>query len=482
MEKRIKGLYIITMLAILIFLGMQVFWLYGRYELSLKEQEDTIFNAISTTIEEYIDSSYLEKKDKKYYTQYTIHQEINREHRNFQAKITWLYKNKAIESFKMDSLESKAEQTDRISDFLNNSSIYKIETYNASNVPSEGEVWTSMKKVDVEFNNPLTTEIIESLLKQKDIMSESKLITTDSMVWRGSIDRHKSIIHPAATAYVPYSELEKKSAEIHFRIPTAEVLKEMWTTLAVVALLSLFLIICLILQISTVLKLSRLDKMRNSFITTMIHELKRPISTMKMCVSGLGNERMIADKEARKDLLAETRIALDNLSAYFSKLRDITFNDVEQIPLNIETINLRKLTDMVTTGISISSGKEIRLINDIDAEIEISADRTHLSNILINLLENSIKYSNDSVKIICSASKDENSIEISVKDNGLGISSSDQKHIFNRFYRGNATISDQPGIGLGLAYVKLLVEAHGGEITVESTEGVGTIFTIRLPQ
>lgn len=470
------------MLAILIFLGMQVYWLYGRYDISLKEQENTMFSTITTTIDEYINSVYQKNSNKRYMTQYTIHQVIDTTHHNFEAKITWLHREKAIESIKTKSLDSIVEGSRKISNYFDNSLIYKTETYNASNAPTEGEVWTSMKKVDVEFNNPLTPQIIDSLLKKKGIIGTSKLIMTDSMVWRGTLNRHKSITDPTAIAFVPYSELEKKSAKIEFKIQVTDVLKEMWSTLAIVAFLSLFLIICLILQFSTVLKFSRLDKMRNSFITTMIHELKRPISTLKMCVSGLDNEKMIENKEIRKYLLSETRIALDNLSAYFSKLRDITFNNVEQIPLNIETFNLHKLTDMVTTGVAIPSGKEVYMVNDIDPEIEISADRSHLSNILINLVENAIKYSKDSVEIICSASKADDSIEIKVKDNGVGISSSDLRHIFKRFYRGKANVSDQPGIGLGLAYVQLLVEAHGGEITVESKEGVGTNFTIRLPQ
>lgn len=483
MEKRIKALYIITILAILIFLGMQVYWLFGRYEISLKEQEDNVFSAITTAIDEYLNSSYNNKRqDNKFNTQYTIHQNIGSTHKNFEAKITWLYRDKAFESVNTDSIYSKEDRSRMISDYFDNSSIYKTEIYNASNAPNEGEVWTSMKKVDVEFNNPLSSQSLDSILKNKGIIAKSQLFLTDSMIWKGSLDRHKSITNPSAIAYVPYSELEKKSAKIEFIIPATEILKDMWSTLAIVAFLSLFLIICLVLQFSTVLKLSRLDKMRNSFISTMIHELKRPISTLKMCVSGIENEQMMKNTDTKAELMSETRKALDSLSAYFSKLRDITFNNVEQIPLNIEIFNLHKLTDTVFSDIIIPTDKKANLINDIDPEIEVSADQSHLYNILANLVENAVKYSKESVEIVCSASKTDDAIEISVNDNGFGISSSDLKHIFKRFYRGKASASDQPGIGLGLTYVKLLVEAHGGDINVESTEGKGTCFVIRIPQ
>lgn len=290
------------------------------------------------------------------------------------------------------------------------------------------------------------------------------------------------MIHPTAKVVFPYSELERKSTEIEVSIPVGYVLNGMLGTLAVAVILSCFLILCLVFQIATVMKLSRLDRMRSSFITTMIHELKRPISTLKMCVSGLENERLMEDSVLKKEIMVETRQALDNLSAYFSKLRDITFNNVEQIPLNIQSVNLHKLFNDVSSSISVPSDKTVEIINDISRSLEISADATHLYNILNNLVENAMKYSGESVEIRAAASVGNEDVEIRISDTGNGISSGDLSHIFERFYRGNAASGDKPGMGLGLAYVKLLVEAHGGVIKVESEEGRGTCFKIKLPQ
>ena len=97
-------------------------------------------------------------------------------------------------------------------------------------------------------------------------------------------------------------------------------------------------------------------------------------------------------------------------------------------------------------------------------------------------MENAVKYSGRSVEITATASGIDGYVEIAVSDNGSGISAGDIRHIFKRFYRGKASAGEQPGMGLGLAYVRLLVDAHGGEITVKSVEGEGTCFTIRLPQ
>lgn len=256
----------------------------------------------------------------------------------------------------------------------------------------------------------------------------------------------------------------------------------MWQTLVITLLISLLLIVCLILQFSTVLKFSRLDRMRNSFITTMIHELKRPISTLKMCVSGIENEAMMAQPDVKRELVGETRGALDNLSAYFSKLRDITFNEVEQIPLNLTEINLRELFDDVCAAVTQPADSRAVFVNGITEDITVSADRTHLFNILSNLVENSLKYAGNAIEVRASALIDDRYVTVTVGDNGCGISRDDLPHIFKRFYRGRASAAGQPGMGLGLAYVRLLVGAHGGDITAESRENEGTNFIIRLPR
>lgn len=120
--------------------------------------------------------------------------------------------------------------------------------------------------------------------------------------------------------------------------------------------------------------------------------------------------------------------------------------------------------------------------NGIAPEAIVSADRSHLCNILNNLVENAVKYSGQEVEIIATAAINEGFVALTVSDNGYGIPTGDLKRIFRRFYRGKASEGEQPGMGLGLAYVKLLVEAHGGDISVESSEGKGSRFTIKLPQ
>ncbi|MDE5749410.1 MAG: HAMP domain-containing histidine kinase, partial [Duncaniella sp.] len=216
--------------------------------------------------------------------------------------------------------------------------------------------------------------------------------------------------------------------------------------------------------------------------TTFFPLRQRPLSTLKMCVSGLDNPRMMADADGRHELLADTRDALDTLSAYFSKMRDITFNDVTQIPLNISDIDLSALATRVRQTAPNPTHKRVNIVVDIPEGLTVHADPSHMYNILSNLVENAIKYSSDEVSVTISASETPDGVAITVTDNGIGIPASDLGHIFNRFYRGRASAGDVPGIGLGLTYVRLLTEAHGGTGEGKSTHGRGTCFTINLPQ
>ena len=497
MEKRIKSLYIVTIIAILAFLAMQAFWLYGRYDFALREHGRTLaqriikcvetYNAIREASSKQTAATLGDNDNKNVFSipSFSLHQQYGDTVKTTRtAKLsTYIFSAYELLGLKpgtplSDEQKEKAMQLAQ----ANLSTPVDSVVFDASGAKDENEAWNATNNVHTERKNPFTTEGIDSVLNQAGLKATAVIERADSMVWRTSVDYDLSPISPEISMVIPYSQLEGRVVRILCPINPLSVLPGMWQTLIITILVSSLLIVCLLLQFSTVLKLSRLDRMRNSFITTMIHELKRPISTLKMCVSGLENRRMMQDEEIKKELLGETRTALDNLSAYFSKLRDITFNNVEQIPLNLQSLSLHSLFDTVAEALVIPPDKKVVIHNEIDPMLEISADRSHLHNILNNLLENAVKYSADSVEITAHASEIDGVVQLRISDTGNGIAPGDLKHIFNRFYRGKASAGEQPGMGLGLTYVKLLVEAHGGRITAESTEGKGTCFTIKLPQ
>lgn len=490
MEKKIKYLYILSIVAILAFLGMQVYWLYGRYKYSLTEYENRTELLVAEALKEYNKArdhgSATEVDTVRVQSRFQMRNNIDSIGKQIR---TVTVRTNVINGRKLlgitENRKLTLEEMKRFEEILMDSTKMldaNIASIDASSAPSDGIAWNAMRNFEREVKSPFTKEGIDSTLRKHNLIAKISLILQDSITWEPVAIHYSSVISPCFKVTTPYSELERKAVVIECEIPSSEILRNMGWTLVLAVILSLFLILCLIWQIKTIAKLTRLDKMRNSFITTMIHELKRPISTLKMCVSGIDNDKLMEDDQLRHELTGEIRIALDNLSAYFSKLRDITFNNVEQIPLNVTSFNLAALVDSVIKSITLPSAKDVVFENTVPEYFEISADCSHLMNILTNLIENAIKYSSDKVTIKINAVRTSDGCQIIVEDNGNGIAADDINRIFNRFYRGKASASDIPGMGLGLAYVKLLTNAHGGDISVESTEGVGSSFSIQIPQ
>lgn len=492
MERRIKILYIVSIIAILTFLAMQVYWLYARYEYFLNDYENRVEVSVEKALSEYdkarnkanafavdgdtirVQSSFNMNHDVDSVGRPTREVSVRTSVINGR-KLLGIKENRKLTSEEMIKLEKMVlENIEGLEE--------RKATVDVTSAPSDGEAWTSMRNFELEFQSPFTVEGIDSILSKENFDTDISLVVTDTLAWKPAVIRHSSVFSPRVRIITHYSELERKAVVIDCKIPMSEAVRDMGWTLDMAFLISLFLIFCLVWQIKTIAKLTRLDKMRNSFVTTMIHELKRPISTLKMCVSGVENEKMMASPEVRAELTTSAREALDNLSAYFSRLRDITFNDVEQIPLNLSQVNLRELFDESAGKVQIPQEKDATFVNRIPAELDVEADRTHLSNIFVNLLENAVKYSGASVVVEATAEAADGIVSVSVADNGQGIAPEDLRHVFSRFYRGNASLGVQPGMGLGLTYVKLLTEAHGGTVTVESTPGEGSRFTITLPQ
>ena len=216
----------------------------------------------------------------------------------------------------------------------------------------------------------------------------------------------------------------------------------------------------------------------------MIHELKRPVQTLKMCVAFLNNKRMRKDEQMMDEVVKDSMFELDNLSAYLVKVREMTRADDEQTPLSVRLFNLSETLEKLLRLTVIPVDKHVRFETQLTPDpLWVAADSVHLTNSISNLVENAIKYSGNEVCIRISASLTEGRLVIQVADNGFGISLQDQLHIFDKFYRSEQVIDRSlPGIGLGLSYVKLMVEAHGGAVSVESILGKGSVFTLEIPQ
>jgi len=493
MERRIKFIYGLTICAIVTFSIVQGYWLYSRYRLSLEEYESELYSTIITCAEEDIAIRKTLPHPPTFYG--------NRFRKTYNVKgndavETWRYEIFALDTLNYISkgtdahtylLDYIASLHDSLPTKLPKALEYYVFTCDSKNNEDMGtnQLVEALNRFTVDHQHPFQKERLDSILRSKGITAQSITTTkTDTMVWQPSMQPHTSIWRPVMTVSFPYDIFEGQQAVVKTAIGVSPIIRRMAYMLLITILLSFFLIFCLIYQILTIRKQRHIEAIRREFLHTMIHELKRPISTLKMCVSFMGNERMMQDEESKQKILNSSYNELDNLTSYFSKLRDITFSDTEEIPLVKSRFALRGLMEECISKQNVPSDKEVRMNIVAKDDLEIQADRMHLANIVCNLLENAIKYSVGAVTIrIDYQMREDKMVQITVADNGIGIAKADQRYVFDKFYRSES-VKDKaiPGIGLGLSYVKLLVEAHGGSISLDSMEGEGTTFTIVIPQ
>ena len=493
MERRIKFIYCLTICVIIAYCVVQGYWLYGRYVLSLAEYENDVYATVSTCVEEDIAIRKALPLPRKLYG--NRFRRINNQKDSKTS--TWAYDIYVLDTLKhsidipdgMDDQEYLLEYMTNLQDNRPFKASEGIERYEFSFENDDStitnQVLEAIDRFIADNKQPFQRVRLDSILRSKGITAQS--ITTmksDTMVWKSSMLPHTSVWQPVMTVSFPYNIFEREQVVVKVAIGGSAVIKRMANTLMITFLLSIILIFCLAYQMMTIRKQRHIEAIRQEFLHTMIHELKRPISTLKMCVSFMGNERMMQDEESKQKILNSSYRELDNLTSYFSKLRDITFGDVTEIPLVKSRFSLRGLIVECFSKQNIPSDKDVRMEIVVEDDVEIQADRMHMANIIGNLLENAIKYSYDAVNIrVDYLVRKDGLLQISVTDNGTGIARADQRYVFDKFYRSEtAKVEGIPGIGLGLSYVKLLVEAHGGTISFESNEGKGTAFTILIPQ
>ncbi len=245
----------------------------------------------------------------------------------------------------------------------------------------------------------------------------------------------------------------------------------------VVMILSAYIVVIIFRQ-------KKLDVIKNDFISNMTHEFKTPISTMSLSAQML---RDLADTVKPDFIRRNTNIIIDEakrLTIQVEKILQMSTFDRGKGRLKLEERNINELVDKVVNNFRVKVESANGEINErLDATDPIAmVDNVHFTNVIYNLLDNAFKYRRDAPMLHVWTRNANGGIIISVKDNGLGISKEDQKRIFEKFYRvSTGDKHDIKGFGLGLAYVKKIVEDHGGQISVESELNVGTKFDIYLP-
>jgi two-component system phosphate regulon sensor histidine kinase PhoR len=480
MERRIKILNYLTVIVIVLFTIVQGKWLYSRYKYTVQTCADTLYSRVFESIDEY-NKVRQSAVNNEIAVEYTTRRFIRggTEMFLFDIYTADMRHCSAIDSLSADLFSRIYEM--QHPDWLDR----EVQVIVVKQERKESEVLDAIERSCLNRRSPFSVEKLDTRMRSNHINIDTIFAeTADSIVWESSRAEWGSLFHPVLSITYPYDILGKKLVRMDCPIALPLIIREMSDILFFSFTLSVLLVFCLVAQIATIRKQRKIENLRSDFIQTMIHELKRPIATLKMCVSYMGNERLMKDIQGRQMVVADSHTALDSLSALFSKLRDLTFSNATEIPLNISAFSLHDLLDTCIHKLNVPSDKNVHIVVLPHEDVIITADRMHMMNIIDNLLENAVKYSREKVEIEIDYQKCDNDyVRISVKDNGLGIPKSEHRHIFEKFYRGRIGFEKNiAGMGLGLAYVRMLVEAHRGDIHIESELNHGSSFIIELPQ
>jgi len=228
----------------------------------------------------------------------------------------------------------------------------------------------------------------------------------------------------------------------------------------------------------------RLAAVKNEFISNITHELKTPIATVNVAVEALRNFNALQNPERTREYLDISALELQRLSMLVDKVLKLSMFENKEIELNKEDIDLHQLAAEVIAGMKLQlekAGAVIQLTKTGD-DFTIKADKLHITSVLYNLLDNALKYSTEKPVIAIHLQRESHFITITVADNGIGIPAAYKDKIFDKFFRvPSGNHHNIKGYGLGLSYVHHIVMQHGGLIYVDSTEGRGSTFTIKLP-
>ena len=229
-------------------------------------------------------------------------------------------------------------------------------------------------------------------------------------------------------------------------------------------------------------RLEQLDKSRNQFVSNASHELKTPLSTMKILIESLLYQDPI-DPGMAKEFLGNVNDEIDRLNHIVSDLLTLVNIDSGAMKLKLGELDLAALVQNQVKRLSpLARENGVELECDAGGAMKITGDALKLEQVIYNVIDNAIKYTPRGGEVHCSLSRSGRMAVVKIADTGEGIPADDLPHIFDRFYRVDKARSRATGgTGLGLSIVKQIVLSHGGSITPESTLGKGTTFTIQLP-
>lgn len=357
----------------------------------------------------------------------------------------------------------------------------------SDSIPSITYLYEGIQDIGIEMSINRMDSLVEIFLRDKDISNNHYIniidIKNDTII-KSTSENQADLDDRLNSKIIPIKTDLSQGVQLVLLNPYIYIFKCMGLMLAGTFIIMLIVIVCISYQVRFISRFEKIFQIREDFSYAMIHDMKTPLTSIIMALKFLRSGKLDNRQEMKDKYFDIAENEADHLLTLTNKVLTISKLENHKLEMNKTEVELTPIIEKLTEKFKAKSQKTVNFITDIKAETAY-ADAEYLEEVLSNLIDNSIKYSGESVEIRISTARDDRYTVLKVHDNGFGISDKDIHLIFRKYERASAVKRNRrkgtSGFGLGLNFVDQVVEAHHGKIFVSSIEGEFTEFTIYLP-
>ncbi|MFT5761364.1 MAG: two-component system phosphate regulon sensor histidine kinase PhoR [Polaribacter sp.] len=338
------------------------------------------------------------------------------------------------------------------------------------------------------IGNRELNETLKSEFKKKGILIDFKYGVYSSDGYLTNLKSGYYTINKANSIGSPLfmDDSENSNFTLYVTFPNQQ--EHILADISNILLLSVFFIFIIIVAFSSslyqIIKQKKISEIKSDFINNMTHEFKTPIATINLALDAIKNPKIINDNDKVNRYVKMIREENKRMHAQVENVLRISRLEKNQIEISKVAIDMHDIVEEAISHVSLLvNDKQGNITTHLQAlQSEVLGNHLHLTNVLVNILENALKYSNEKPNIEVFTESTSKFFIIKIKDDGIGMSKNAQRYVFNKFYREHkGNIHNVKGHGLGLAYVKEIVENHQGTVFVDSEKDKGSTFTVKLP-
>lgn len=466
-----KAILAIIGLMSLAFLGiifLQFYWIKWSIDLNAKNFDDKVIITLSEVRNKLVHQTKREQTIKKSFEKKGLKTDID-------PKSSWLFS----EYEPWERKRYKAEIDNIIS--FTNPDVY-LDGINPKNLDKLLEMELQNQGISLKYDYG----VLRYASKSFTVINGNHAVEFSDNHQASNVETNRSLYATEYAVKLFGTDASNAPGELRIFFPSKAsfFLSSIWKSLIASILFTGLILFCFVYTISVIYRQKKISEMKNDFINNMTHEFKTPIATINLATDSMMSPMIVSNQDKIKRFAGIIKQENSRMLSQVEKVLQIATLEKSDFQLKLTDVNIHEIVHQAAENTQLKiqqrGGKvttELQAMNPV-----IRGDLTHVSNVVYNILDNAIKYSTDDPKIKITTKNVSNGVQISVEDNGIGMDKESLKYIFDKFYRVHTgNLHNVKGFGLGLSYVKAIVNAHYGNIEVTSDLGKGSTFTIDFP-